>query len=377
MSELINTTTCRRDHRITLLTTASALALLTSFSDVIDARADDADSSRPLIWIELGGQLERDNVLGEAINPPFLTTDSNNPTFPLSTIFKAQDVHFGFGGEGKISFQPQDSNWVFAASIRYGRSSNNRHIHKSVGVNFPTTSPLYNIEYTEFGHHSADTKLFADTLAKDSESHSVIDFQAGKDFGLGMFGSHSMSNLSFGVRFAQFSSKRDVSIRARPDLHFQGSESKYWHTYGIHEVAQRSFRGIGPSISWSNFAPVLGNSDNSEITLDWGINAAVLFGRQKAAVEHNATNRTLHAFYNPKYTTFYHPTVSTNRARFVTVPNAGAFAGLSFRYSSAKISLGYRGDFFFGAMDGGNDTEKKITPGFYGPFASISVGIGG
>jgi|HubBroStandDraft_2_1064218.scaffolds.fasta_scaffold44336_3 hypothetical protein len=42
-----------------------------------------------------------------------------------------------------------------------------------------------------------------------------------------------------------------------------------------------------------------------------------------------------------------------------------------------KVSAGYRADFFFGAMDGGLDTAKKENVGFYGPFATISVGLGG
>ncbi|HWA31303.1 MAG TPA: hypothetical protein VG867_09400, partial [Rhizomicrobium sp.] len=59
------------------------------------------------------------------------------------------------------------------------------------------------------------------------------------------------------------------------------------------------------------------------------------------------------------------------------VPNLGGFAGVSMRYSNAKLSLGYRGDFFFGALDGGIDTAQRTTVGFYGPFATISLGLGG
>jgi hypothetical protein len=61
----------------------------------------------------------------------------------------------------------------------------------------------------------------------------------------------------------------------------------------------------------------------------------------------------------------------------VTVPNLGGFAGFSWQTSNAKVALGYRADFFFGAMDGGLDARKAETIGFYGPFASVSVGLGG
>jgi hypothetical protein len=59
------------------------------------------------------------------------------------------------------------------------------------------------------------------------------------------------------------------------------------------------------------------------------------------------------------------------------VPNVGGFAGVSLQRGAAKVSLGYRVDFFFGAMDGGIDTTKSENRGFYGPFANISIGFGG
>jgi hypothetical protein len=44
---------------------------------------------------------------------------------------------------------------------------------------------------------------------------------------------------------------------------------------------------------------------------------------------------------------------------------------------SGKVSLGYRGDFFFGAIDGGVESRKTYNRSFYGPFASVSIGLGG
>jgi hypothetical protein len=69
--------------------------------------------------------------------------------------------------------------------------------------------------------------------------------------------------------------------------------------------------------------------------------------------------------------------VNLQRARTVAVPNVGGFAGVTYSFPNVKVSAGYRGDFFFGAMDTGFDTAKKSTIGFYGPFASIGIGIGG
>ena len=48
-----------------------------------------------------------------------------------------------------------------------------------------------------------------------------------------------------------------------------------------------------------------------------------------------------------------HIDASPARDRTVVVPNLGGFAGVSWRLPTAKLSFGYRADFFFGAIDGG------------------------
>jgi hypothetical protein len=69
--------------------------------------------------------------------------------------------------------------------------------------------------------------------------------------------------------------------------------------------------------------------------------------------------------------------VATARSRTVTVPNLGGFAALSYRFTRAKLSMGYRADFFFGAMDRGIDARRSVTTGYHGPYATISIGLGG
>ncbi len=202
--------------------------------------------------------------------------------------------------------------------------------------------------------------------------------------GLGLFGKESSSVFSFGVRFAQFASKALFDVKARPDLqigyatflNLKVPTNKYFHTYQATGQASRSFHGIGPSLSWNGSAPFMGNSREGEVSFDWGANAALLFGRQMARVQHKESAHRGHG--EVAYTTAYvHPVFHRSSARTITVPNVGGFAGASFRIENFKVSFGYRADFFFGAIDGGIDTRKSETLGFHGPFASISVGIGG
>ncbi|HUJ02736.1 MAG TPA: hypothetical protein VLW75_03795 [Rhizomicrobium sp.] len=117
--------------------------------------------------------------------------------------------------------------------------------------------------------------------------------------------------------------------------------------------------------------------------VDWGLNASFLFGRQKTRTHHQTTARYFSA--NGRLGT--RPVVSHTVSRFpatpdhtrsrnVAVPNLGGFAGISYNYSNAKLSFGYRADWFFNAIDGGIDAAKKEDRGFYGPYASISIGLG-
>ena len=389
-----------QDFRWQLLTTVSSLALLASMYSIQDAKAEDAD--RPTVWIELGGQLEQMNGGQEPFAPSFAL---NMPNTFFSPLNAQKSPQYFFGGEGTISVEPDGSDWVFSASVRFGRANGFRNKHQetpNAHVPVHITSPIY-INRTKYP--SSHVK-FEDVKAKQSETSAVLDFQAGKDVGLGIFGKQGSSVLSAGIRFTQFSSKTSVTMRAEPDVHYPSQSinsitaliafdnaAMHFHSYAGMETNQRSFRGVGPSVAWKASAPFVGNPDRGELTLDWGANAAILFGRQKAGGHHQTT---VHGYYKKSWDdgscpikhnfangfhtcsiTHHSQAAGFNRARTVIVPNVGGFAGLSFSFTNAKISAGYRGDFFFGAMDTGNDTRTTKTVGFYGPFATISIGLGG
>ena len=341
----------------------------------------DSDAKVPSMWIELGGDAERISGQGQVFAPAFIAA---NPTSAVlwqnKNPLDAQKLPlFSFGGEAKLSYQPEGTDWVFAAAIIYGRSTSaNEPDHQTKGTYYNAyksgipTQPPSQIRARE---------NFSDTKARHTESHSILDFTAGKDFGLGLFGANETTTLSAGLRFAQFSSVQNVDFRARPDLHFHTAnalglvfKSAEFHAYHATGEASRTFRGIGPSVELNDSVPLLGNSQGGEIVIDWGVNAAILFGRQKTKSHHMSSG-----YYHGKYgsSSYNNPLVSTSRSRSVIVPNLGAFAGASYRFNNAKISFGYRGDFFFNALDGGIDARKSETLGFSGPFARISIGLGG
>ena len=270
MSELIDAKKAERSFRWHLLTSVSALALLASVT-MHDAKAADDDADRPTVWIELGGEMDHVTGQGNAYSPDFLTNYSSSSILQqkLTPIEAQNPPPFSFGGEGKISFQPEDSDWVFSAAVRYGRSNNTKHVnHQTTKVHYQKyqsgvpLSPAQHIIFTQ--------EKFVDSHVSHRESQAILDFTAGKDVGLGMFGRDGSSVLSLGVRIAQFSDRSSDDVRARPDLRFLFIPSSaaptrfnfgaYFHTYHAYENASRSFHGIGPSIAWNGSAACHGQS---------------------------------------------------------------------------------------------------------------------
>lgn len=398
MSELLDKTRAA-DLRWQLLTTVSALSLVSCIM-IQDVSASEPAGDYNTVWIELGGQMERIGGMGDRFTPDFtLVSPTPGPFAPESPIDAQQQPRYGFGGEGKISIRPDGSQWVFSAAIRYGRSNGNKHVQKQ--TNFPSNKRIVHLPSFSTSYlRPANLADFAETRAREDESHAVVDFQVGKDVGLGMFGRSTTSTFSFGVRFAQFRSRAEVDIKARPDLIFYnglahyntGDPSKYvynaapqFHAYNATGQSARSFHGFGPSVSWNASAPVIENAESASLNLDFGINASVLFGRQKTRVSHHTSSHYFrYKYVNPAHlfqglthyvTTTHHGARNTSRS--VVVPNVGGFVGLSVKFPNSQVSFGYRGDFFFGAMDVGIDGRKSQTTSFHGPYAKISIGLGG
>ncbi|HUJ02355.1 MAG TPA: hypothetical protein VLW75_01870 [Rhizomicrobium sp.] len=383
MSELIHTHDNRATIRWKLLTGASALALIAAGSV---ARAEDAD--HPLFWLELSAQPEMMQGSSSAFTAPFFTYPtaaydaavstytglpalSGGPYIYGSKSFgqKQQLARFSFGGDAKLIFQPEGSDWLFSAEVRYGRSHTKRHTHYQ--------GPQVGVYFTSSGVGATLPKYAAplsDSLTKESERHTVLDFQAGKDVGLGLFGSNSTSTLSAGVRIAQFKMGSSTHISARPYA-YHSKYGVHFHQYFLSGHQARSFTGIGPSLSWNASAVLAGNRDHGELTVDWGLDGAVLFGRQKAKTDHKTS-----AFYL-KYNGYQalYPARAYNaplRSKRVTVPELGGFIGLSAKLPHSKISIGYKGDIWFKAIDRGIDARKDSNLTFNGPYASISIGLG-
>ncbi|HSZ11363.1 MAG TPA: hypothetical protein VK759_04260 [Rhizomicrobium sp.] len=333
-----------------LLSSVSAVALLGVFAlESHDAKAAGtflADSSQPPLWIELGGDFE--SISGKADQ---WMPDSTSALAGSGAHIR-KDPANSLGLEGKIAYQFEHSDWKVWAAARYGRSQRGQDFHTQ-------TAQYYALGFV---------RAYTDTT-RHLENHMIVDFEAGKDVGLGLFSEHSRSTIGVGIRIAQFSVTGDDFVSSKPQYSGVFRQQVFFHTAKL----TRRTSAMGPTASWDSHVPLISLSD-SNFALDWGVNGALLFGKQKTMLD--TTNRYRHQSEG------YPIVVGTTSANVVRrhtqlIPNLGAMAALSFNLPAAKMTVGYRADFFFSGMDGGVNAYRGMTRSFYGPFATISVGIGG
>ena len=368
----------------------------------------DAGGRKPQLWVQIGGNFNANLVDNTSPYDPtgsatFPKGGGPSPAWPAGLPTPAQlqkTPAMGFDWEGAITFEPTDTDWKLKAGVRYGRATHNEHYHKSevagtkagatfAGRYFPCSFFAQAIPaYGAFCSHGR-AQLFEDSQDNSSEEHAMLDFTLGKDVGLGIFGNGGKSTIAAGVRFAQFQSQAVFTLGADPSYHFVPDiTQKYHEVWEFDSQEKRSFRGVGPEVMWDANQPILGNEAEGEVTLDWGINVAVLFGRQSAILSHAVNHCRVDGFGSLEWceggslgatgdNRIPEPPDNVSRSRRVTVPNLGGYVGASMRYRNSKISFGYRADTFFGAIEGGEETPDSEVRGFYGPYLNISLGLGG
>ncbi len=113
------------------------------------------DGKKPLFWLTMGGNF---NAVLDAKNKPYafdytrpggvslsgsgfsgvappgdMTMGELIAAAGLPTPKSVQNTpQSGFDWDGRLTFQPEDSDWVLKAGIRYGRSSKNAFAHKTL-----------------------------------------------------------------------------------------------------------------------------------------------------------------------------------------------------------------------------------------------------
>jgi len=333
----------RADFRWQLLTTACAVALCAPLASANDAHAFDLNNLGQFS-LTVGGMWEQttggstdwsaEQFLGKAA--PGFTLADRSP-------FKiAPPVSWDY--DARETFEPAGTAWVFAAAVRYGRS---RTAHKTANETFPTSPPGTGAAAAAVPAAAGNYHGTYSATASHNETHIIADFEVGRDFGLGLWDGRASSVLSLGARYVRFSGHTAVNFN---------TVTKYATKIGTRNIV-REFTGVGPRLSWDGSAPIWRGAG---LFIDAGADGAFLFGRQTATIDETYT---VGAGYS-------HP-----RRKTAIVKNFGGFAALSWKpfHQAAKLSLGYRADLFFHALDGGDAAAHEIDRSFFGPFVQIGI----
>jgi outer membrane receptor protein involved in Fe transport len=353
----------------------------------------------PRVWLQFGGNfnavMNHDVVAYDPTSnyaPNFPNGGNPTPNWPerLTTIPELSKLpNMGFDWEGAATIELPESDWQLKAGVRYGRATRNKHFHQSAYAGTKTTIDVggnsyscgfvgaYYPQYLAGCYHGSVNE-FVDSRNIGHETHMMLDFTLGKDVGLGTVGG--------GVRIAQFTEQTKMDIGADPNYNIYLTPfSKYHDTYQFTSDEKRNFRGVGPEVTWDASQTLWSIGDEAQVSFDWGLNASVLFGQQKVVLHHTAehcrhTGLGINAGCDGvgiggQDGQTHEPDEDIYRSTSATVPNIGGYLGASVRYRNSKLSLGYRADTFFNAVDGGQQTKDTFNRGFYGPYLNVSLGL--
>ncbi|HVZ18678.1 MAG TPA: hypothetical protein VG897_16270, partial [Terriglobales bacterium] len=309
MSELSVSSATSKQSRY--LANASAMVLAAALASATGAHAEDRDAHS--LWIELGGDFN--HLDGQ----PGSWSPTPNAVFDTSGSFVLKSPPFDFGGEAGITYRLNDTGWLAGATIRLGRSGRHPSFHTATSS---AKYPDVNAQYANSSHNR--------------ETHLILDFKVGKDVGLGAYG---LSVVSVGLRYAQQSLDTDSHATYDPkDIFGSYYGTNIAKSYSERARIQRSAWAIGPAVSWDASA-ALAESSNGQFALDWGVNAALLVGRQKFSGQYSSTYvlKTNHR-QGTFSTSTTHSSSIRERSRMTVTPNIGAFAGFSYKWPSTRVS---------------------------------------
>ena len=325
------------------------------------------------LTVEIGGGTDQFGGDAENYTPPWLGDSLNVVGGTLAA--QTQDLDWGDTRDVKLTYAPS-GGWKVAGAYRFGKT-NASHRVAAYGGNPPSHLFAADGPTLDYDNHGI-------SAVKDTEAHSILDFEVGRDLGLGAI--HSA--VSAGLRYANFKSTSHVTIDGIADSYivpivplkyFPGAPRSHFNAFTNTLDSEREFEGAGPSISWDAALRLWGDDTAGHADVDWSVSGGVLFGKQTTD-----NNETIWGQYdrgtasNQTRTTLYDETLSTvHRSHNVSVPNVSLTLGLSYSVERVKVSTGYSYDRFFNAIDGGVSEAKSYDRTIQGPYLKLAIGFGG
>jgi len=317
----------RKPTSLSLKWNLSALALIASAGGAGVAAAATPDEAGGGITVDVQGQYNlSDNhdlsTFGDT--GPFLLQD--NPTLHPGT---------GYDLAGTVSYQAPGSDLSYSVGVRYGRTNTS-------GKSFHTA---YDTKYS----------FSRSGRASHTQEHLFVDFNVGKDVGMGIWGP-GVSTVGGGIRYAHLSSLTRGSF---------ATSSKYISRAGSFRINRRN-DAVGPRIFVQQTSFLPGSMGQSGFSIGWGGGVGVLFGRQTVSAINTFTEDE---------GSLYNAFPGGSRSHNVTSPDVDAFFQLGFTppHTGLTIGAGYRFEEVFNALDGGYSVRSQQDFVQQGPYVDVSI----
>jgi len=351
-----------------------------------------ADGNRTGPWpltVELGGQVQRRDAPYSSAGPNALNAFSDAIT-PANV--EHRDLDWGDGREIRLIYRPAGSSWSLVGGYRYGRANNSvpmMHQKEQAGpaqCPLPQSSPYSAVcDPNSPAYYPRALKYatnWSDSSAQDREEHHIAEFAVGREIGLGSL-ADGHSTIRAGLRYASFESTTRLNMVGIPDWNLVNGWIKYpnsRHEYRADVMADRQFKGAGPTLSWEGAKHLLGDEQIGHVDLDWSLTGGILFGRQKTTL--SGTYEV--SYSNGKYQgpTYLPPLTAAPlgiapRSKSVSVPVLDLSLGLAYEIQRVKLGAGYRWERYSNVLDAGQDRHQSFDRTIDGPYFKIAVGFGG
>jgi outer membrane receptor protein involved in Fe transport len=343
------------------------------------------------LTVELSGEVLRQDAPYRTIAPPIAG--------PLAESPQNRGLDWGDGREVKLTYRPGVGPWSIMGSLRYGRSNSSVPLNHAEAPSGPKQcNVLRDTKYGDFFCGSSSPYYsqtyvtgtnWSDSWGSEKEQHEIADFAVGRDVGLGMLG-NSHSTVSAGLRYASFESSTRATSHGVNRVLVDGW-AKYpslEEEYRFDLIAQREFKGFGPTLSWAAAQRLVGNEQAGHLDLDWSLTGGVLFGKQATSTAGLYSALSTEGLYTyqrlcslgscpsrPVLPTL--PLGVADRSKSVSVPMIDLSLGLAYEVGRFKAGAGYRWERYFNVLDVGYDEHKDADRTIDGPYFKVAVGFGG
>ena len=326
--------------RRTMLLSTSLATLAVASTAFADASAQQNVSTEIGTFLSIEGGLTC--ASGDSVSP------SQGPfNLPAGELFNIRtDLELGSdrcGWSGRVGFGQHSvsigPSWLdyWGLFVRHSEIPTDR-----TGANLIADITYYGVLYPNYA---------GPVRGESNEKQTVIDFEVGRDIGLGEEG--ATARVYGGARYARFEANNNVSGT-------QTGPSGFWY-YSISADTRAQFHGAGPRIGLEFSVPL-----SPPLTLVLGGSASALFGKQESTIDAQV------------FSSFFGNSTSTSLAVSENdwVGNVEGEAAIKFKPfgpQGGNLAIGVRAEAWFDQFRGPNGQDLDRYD--WGPFIRFNISL--